>query len=236
MSGRARWSNALFALLALVSVPTSAQTISGPAKAIDGDTLDMTGTRVRLFGIDAPEKAQTCQRNGTAWNCGEAAKTLVETLISGKQVECVGRETDVYGRLVAACTSGGLDLGRSVVEGGLAVALQGPESEYGAIAERARGFRLGIWGSDFKMPSDWRAEHPQEARPVRAVATVESRTRAKPQVYRNQFGCAIKGNRNRRGEWIYHLPGMPYYDQTRPEELFCTEAQALAAGYRRSKA
>ena len=44
----------------------------------------------------------------------------------------------------------------------------------------------------------------------------------------------IKGNQNRRGQWIYHLLGMPYYDQTRPEQLFCTEAEAQAAGYRRA--
>jgi hypothetical protein len=44
----------------------------------------------------------------------------------------------------------------------------------------------------------------------------------------------IKGNRNRRGQWIYHLPGMPYYNVTRAEEMFCTEADAQAAGYRRA--
>ena len=46
--------------------------------------------------------------------------------------------------------------------------------------------------------------------------------------------CNIKGNHSRKGEWIYHLPGMPYYDRTRPEEIFCTEAEARAAGYRRA--
>ena len=46
--------------------------------------------------------------------------------------------------------------------------------------------------------------------------------------------CNIKGNRNRKGQWIYHVPGMPYYDQTRAEEVFCTEAEARAAGYRRA--
>lgn len=46
--------------------------------------------------------------------------------------------------------------------------------------------------------------------------------------------CRIKGNHSRRGDWIYHLPGMPYYDATRAEAYFCTEAQAQAAGYRRA--
>lgn len=234
MSNRSRRSWLASAML-LFAMPAAAQTITGPATVIDGDTLEMTGTRIRLFGMDAPEKAQTCNRGGNAWACGEDARALVETLISGRPVECTGRDTDVYGRLVAVCTAGGLDLGRSVVEGGLAVALQGPDSEYGLIAERAKAFRIGIWGTDFQTPAEWRAAHPRDAGPIRAVATRVEQTRTRPQIYRNKFGCAIKGNRSRRGEWIYHLPGMEYYDRTRPEELFCTEAQALAAGYRRSK-
>jgi hypothetical protein len=44
----------------------------------------------------------------------------------------------------------------------------------------------------------------------------------------------IKGNRGSNG-WIYHLPGMPYYGRTRAEEMFCSEAAAQAAGYRRAK-
>lgn len=50
-------------------------------------------------------------------------------------------------------------------------------------------------------------------------------------------GAALmKGNRRRRGDWIYHLPDMPYCNETRAEEMFCTEAEAIAAGYRRSRA
>ena len=47
--------------------------------------------------------------------------------------------------------------------------------------------------------------------------------------------CNIKGNHSRRGEWIYHLPGMPYYEQTRAEAMFCSEEDAIAAGYRRAR-
>ena len=41
-----------------------------------------------------------------------------------------------------------------------------------------------------------------------------------------------QGNRNRRGKWIYHLPGRSYCEETCAEEMFCTEAVACAAGYR----
>src|SRR3546814_9625845 len=46
--------------------------------------------------------------------------------------------------------------------------------------------------------------------------------------------CLIKGNHSQRGEWIYHLPGMPYYNATRAEAYFCTEAEAQAVRYRRA--
>ena len=48
-------------------------------------------------------------------------------------------------------------------------------------------------------------------------------------------GCDIKGNRAYDGEWIYHLPGMKYYDVTRAEAFFCSEVDARKAGYRRSR-
>lgn len=52
--------------------------------------------------------------------------------------------------------------------------------------------------------------------------------------------CRIKGNISSGGERIYHMPGQDYYDITliRPEygeRWFCSEAEALAAGWRRSK-
>ena len=46
--------------------------------------------------------------------------------------------------------------------------------------------------------------------------------------------CNIKGNRSRKGRRIYRPPGMPSYDASRAEEVFCTEAEARAAGYRRA--
>ena len=45
----------------------------------------------------------------------------------------------------------------------------------------------------------------------------------------------IKANLNSRGEKIYHLPGQASYDRTEAEETFATEAEAQAAGYRRSQ-
>ncbi|MBD5798658.1 hypothetical protein BHU24_23970, partial [Bacillus pseudomycoides] len=47
--------------------------------------------------------------------------------------------------------------------------------------------------------------------------------------------CNIKGNKNSKGEKIYHMPGQQFYDKTNAEKMFCSEAEAKAAGYRASK-
>src|SRR4051794_36138869 len=75
-------------------------TITGTAHVLDGDTLEIGTTRIRLFGIDAPEGAQTCKdpRGGT-WACGRSARRALERLTTGQAVTCRGRGIDDYGRL-----------------------------------------------------------------------------------------------------------------------------------------
>ena len=211
-----------------------AQIIIGPADAVDGDSLSMTGTDIRLFGIDAPEGAQTCQRDGVEWACGEAAKRQLADLVEGKQLRCDQRVTDRYGRVVATCHAGNLDLARTMVEAGLAIALPKFTDAYVDAEARAQQYKIGIWGSTFQEPAAWRAAHPVREPNASSVSRAARPATQSPRSYRDSFGCAIKGNRNRKGQWIYHLPGMPYYEATRPEELFCTEAEAQAAGYRRA--
>ncbi|MGX7927749.1 thermonuclease family protein [Tsuneonella sp. HG094] len=183
---------------------------------------------VRLFGIDAPEGQQTCTRDGAAWSCGEEAARQLGSLIAGQQVVCRGRGNDDYGRTIAVCQASGLELNRTMVQQGWAVAFRNYSAAYIADEERAKASKLGIWNSTFTMPVEWRAARaPRPADPpVRQYAA--------PRPAQTSQGCVIKGNRNRKGQWIYHLPGMPYYDPTRAEEWFCTEAQAQAAGYRRA--
>lgn len=223
-------------LVCLLTWPAAgiAQTIIGPAKVVDGDSLMMTGTSIRLFGIDAPEGNQTCQRKDANWSCGEEAKQQLAELVQGKDIKCQQQDTDQYGRMVAVCHAGNLDLARTMVEGGLAIALPQFTNAYVEAEARAKQYKLGIWGSSFQEPAAWRAANPSKEPKLAPKPHVTRPAAPSSRSYRNHFGCAIKGNRNRKGEWIYHLPGMPYYEATRPEELFCTEAQAQAAGYRRA--
>jgi len=216
--------------LSLATAPAAAESVSGEARVIDGDSLEVAGKRIRLFGIDAPEATQKCERSGERWACGEAAAEQLKGLIAADSVTCEGNEHDAYGRLLAVCRVAGVDLNRAMVAGGWATAFLRYSADYVADETRARAARLGLWGSNFMAPEDYRrAEDERDTRPPPRPAI-----RSAPS--RPLSGCVIKGNRSRRGDWIYHLPGMPYYNETRAEEMFCSEAEAVAAGYRKSRA
>lgn len=232
---------ALAALATAISVPALAEIIAGPASVIDGDTLEMTGTRIRLIGIDAPESAQSCTRKGKPWACGKEATATLREIIGSAKLTCTAQGTDAYGRTLAVCATPVFDVGREMVRRGMAVASRDAPYDYESAAEIARQMRFGLWQGEFQQPDEWRAAHPQAmAQLTRADAAARSpraaSSRAAPERrYTNAFGCAIKGNHSRRGEFIYHLPGQKYYDVTRPEALFCSEREAQAAGFRRSK-
>ncbi|HEY0438878.1 MAG TPA: thermonuclease family protein [Xanthobacteraceae bacterium] len=134
--------------------------ISGTARIVDGDSLYVDGTEIRLFGIDAPELHQTCQRGGRLWNCGADAAAALRAASAGKDIVCKPRERDRYGRTVAVCQAGGLDLGAAMIKGGYAVSYGG----YEADEREARDARRGIWSSSFDNPAAWRARHPRPPR------------------------------------------------------------------------
>ncbi len=195
----------------------------------------LEGRRIRLFGIDAPELSQTCKRAGQNWACGEAAKQKLEALVSNREIICKPRSIDGFGREVASCSVAAQDIGKAMVRAGLAMAFRQYSNVYVPAEERARSARLGIWAGEFQSPADYRHqdERPRSALPIVVRPQRTSRCAMPPVI---TGSCPIKGNHSRKAEWIYHLPGMPYYDGTRAEAMFCTEAQARAAGYRRSRA
>ena len=224
----------LFAL-ALLLVATNAHAQIGPivgvAHAADGDSLVINDTRIRLYGIDAPELDQQCQRNGVNWSCGEEAKQALQDMVADRPVTCLPQSVDKHGRVVAVCEDQYGEINAAMVELGWATAYSFHTDRYDAAQAGAKAARKGIWASHFMSPRDYRVMHgvadpdytpPAPTKPVPAKQYASSR-------------CDIKGNRSYRGEWIYYLPGMEYYEGTRAEAYFCSEAEAQKAGYRRSR-
>lgn len=218
---------ALAALLACA--PAAADPMFfGVGQAKDGDSLIVGDREVRLFGIDAPEWDQACTRDGKQWACGQEAADRLSKLVTGKQVSCLTIDIDANGRTVARCSVGSTDVNRQMVASGYATAYRHYSADYVPAEESAKAAKLGLWAGSFQDPRGYRREQDEElSQPVRRSA----QRVAAPQA---ASGCVIKGNRGSNG-WIYHLPGMPYYERTNAEEMFCSEAEAEAGGYRRAR-
>ena len=140
-----------------------AESIYGRASVIDGDTIEIHGQHIRLLGIDAPEKAQSCYRkSGEPWHCGPAAAIALSELIGSQPVNCLPKKIDRYGRTVAKCLVNGNDIEEYLVRNGYAVAYRRYSMEYIKAENDARDNSKGIWNGSFQMPWDWRRHKRQE--------------------------------------------------------------------------
>ncbi len=137
--------------------PATAGAMAG-VTAIDGDTLDAGGKRIRLFGIDAPELRQRCNdTSGRAWACGRAAKARLAALVAGGPVACASRGHDRYGRMLGICSAGNVrDVGAALVQEGFAVDYSRYSNLYTSAARGARAAGRGIWRGRFEPPEQWR--------------------------------------------------------------------------------
>lgn len=191
--------------------------VTGPIRVIDGDTFQIGDERVRLFGVDAPEIGQPCtQGSDTNIDCGSWVESQVSGLFDGKTATCDGRERDRYDRLIATCYVDGADMGRTLVTAGLARAFLFYSDEYAVDEKGAAVAGRGIWQFTMMEPAAYRAE--------KAVAPPPP------------TDCIIKGNISSNGR-IYHMPQNQDYSRTRinvtkGERYFCSETEALEAGWR----
>ena len=147
----------------LLSLPTAAREPSAPivgrASVIDGDTIEIRGQRIRLFGIDAPESRQTCtDQAGASYRCGQRAAQALDYRISDSPVTCEPKDRDRYGRIVAVCRAYGEDLSAWMTGLGWALAFRRYSAQYIPAEELAQRRRAGMWSGQFVPPWEWRAE------------------------------------------------------------------------------
>lgn len=162
-------SRSLFCLLILAIGDCAAQTadVKGQASVIDGDTLEIHGTRIRLFGIDAPESSQLCRgEDSLFYRCGAKAANELDRFIGGRPVSCEPVGHDVYGRIVATCSVGGIDLAGWLVHGGLALDWSRySKGKYEGAQREAQKAERGIWAGSYVAPWLYRACIDQGGKP-----------------------------------------------------------------------
>ncbi|WP_300032157.1 thermonuclease family protein [uncultured Roseobacter sp.] len=196
--------------------------VTGKVTVIDGDTFDVGGTRVRLFGIDAPEADQTCTtEQGQKWQCGAWVGQIVHERYSGTRAVCKEVDRDLYGRVVATCDIGGTDVGETLVSEGLAFAYRRYSMAYDLIEKSAAIRDVGLHASRVQDPSQFH------------------KTRARGRIPPDR-SCPIKGNISSKGTRIFHMPGQRDYERTgirtdRGERWFCSEDEAVRAGWRAAR-
>lgn len=222
----------------LTETPTPAPTLTAtPARVaaqvsrvVDGDTIEVNiagrAYTVRYIGIDAPEAYGT-----TVERMAPEASAANEALVAGKTVylEQDQSDTDKQGRLLRYVFVADLMVNAELVRQGYAwVRIYPPDVKYQSLFARmeqeARVAGRGLWAS---TPTATLSGTPQPGTCPQGCITPPP-------------GCLIKGNINKSGERIYHVPGGQYYDKTTidpstGERWFCTEEEAIANGWRKSK-
>jgi endonuclease YncB( thermonuclease family) len=217
-------------------------------KVTDGDTIKVqlaSGPITVRFGyIDAPEHDQP-------W--GEQATSALARRLTGQRVELEVETQDRYERLVAVVYLGGENMNAWMVKQGHAWAYREylKEPAYCIWESDARQSRLGLWGASLNsVHAPWEWRRVEEGRPgsftdysretiVTCIAAMHGTSRnvqSHVQSAEPQGACRIKGNISDNGR-IYHVPGGKWYDRTeidpaKGERWFCSEQEALAAGWR----
>lgn len=196
-------------------------------RVVDGDTIELTdGRKLRYIGIDTPETVDPRQAVGCF---GREASGENRRLVDGKTVRLEKdiSDTDRYGRLLRYVYIDGQMVNDVLVRNGFAYSSSYPPDvkyqEQFILAQReAQEDKRGLWGAC----ADNTTNRP-------GVPSPEQSPQVNP-------SCVIKGNISSKEERIYHMPGCGSYDKTvidesMGERWFCTEEEALKAGWRKAK-
>jgi micrococcal nuclease len=214
-----------------------------PAKVlrvVDGDTMQVMfhgkEETIRLLLVDTPE---TKHPSKPVQPYGPQASDFAIKTLTGQNVdlEIDVSERDKYGRILVYLWINGKIFNEMLLEEGLArVAYVIPPNikyvdRFREIEKKAQLAGIGIWSIEDYTREDgfYHAVEPSYAKDQQ-----EKSTEAAP----SSQSCSnpkIKGNINSKGEKIYHVPGGQFYDRTKAEELYCTEEEAVEAGFRKSQ-
>ncbi len=160
----------LFSIILFSSIINSAisfeKIIIGKANVTDGDTIKINDQKIRLFGIDAPEKKQFCKEVYLSflifnfkrdYKCGEKSTNALKKKIQGKNIRClVQNNKDRYRRNIGICYLKKQDINSWLVKNGYAIAYRRYSKKYINDEQHAADNKLGIWQGTFMKPEKWR--------------------------------------------------------------------------------
>ncbi|MGH1419178.1 MAG: thermonuclease family protein [Hyphomicrobiaceae bacterium] len=203
--------------------PAPAKIYKGRAIALSGDTVRLARRKIKLDGIEAPAALQTCKNaRSKSWRCGRAAKNLLAQLVRRRTLTCTSVGTTGDGLELAKCaTQRAPDIASVLVEKGAVFAEDTLFNDYATLQDKAREKRVGVWSGEALRPAEYRQAKWNAAK------------KARPD------GCPIKGRVLRSGR-KYVLPWSPNYRRvrvrnSRGERWFCSEEEAVAAGWKPSE-
>ena len=114
--------------LAIIPALAAEMTLTGHARTIDGDTIEIGGVTIRLKGIAAPEGSEPG---------GSEATEAMRRLIGNRDVRCELTGERTHGRAVGYCNAGNVDLNAAMVRGGWALSCPRYSQRYVGIEPRS---------------------------------------------------------------------------------------------------
>ena len=145
--------------ISLINKDWDRETYSGKAFIIDGDTLKIDGTKIRLVAVDAPEISQKCKTHGHIENCGEIVKLRLVQVTSNEDIVCYSHGKDYFGRVLAECYVNDININKWLLREGLAVYYYNKDfKSYKILETLAKEEKVGLWDSEFQNPKDYRKQ------------------------------------------------------------------------------
>ena len=203
----------------------------------DGDTITVLSnnieTKVRLYGIDCPEKSQPY---------GQKAKQFVLSMVSGKQVDVDIIDTDRYGRAVGVIKLSGTILNTEIIKAGLAWQYERyckmPFcSEWKQLESDAKAVKAGLWSEpNPEPPWDFRHENKNKPAKVKHFDNSSFQTESKESNPSNQTIESATGEFHGNSQsHKFHNSGCRHYDCSNCTVIFNSRDKAINSGYQPCK-
>jgi endonuclease YncB( thermonuclease family) len=123
-------------------------------RVVDGDTLRLSDRIVRLRGLEAPRRGETCRdTGGRDFDCGAGSADALSRLVAGRDLRCQVRGHDRFGRGLGRCETDGVEINAALVSAGWAL---GDDEPLASLEGAARSAGRGLWAAGARPPATWR--------------------------------------------------------------------------------